>query len=297
MLSANIPMTHLDSIDIVRRKAAIGAALLAAVVVASPADRAYPQGRLDAAYTATLAGIPVGKGRWTIEIGEDKYTASATGATSGLLRVFASGEGTSSARGSVVNGNLVPGNFAATITFDKLTEEFIVGMSAGVVKEVSITPAPQPNPEQVPLTDAHRHGVLDPMTASLIRVAGNAGLTSPDSCRPKLAVFDGRMRYDLQLEFKRVDYVKAEKGYAGPVAVCAVYFHPIAGHNPHRAGMKYLMSAREMEMWLAPIAGTRIVVPYRVMVPTPIGPGILHATEFVTVALPPRATAATAKTP
>jgi hypothetical protein len=36
-------------------------------------------------------------------------------------------------------------------------------------------------------------------------------------CRHTLAIFDGRMRYDLQLAFKRMDTVKAEKGYAGPV--------------------------------------------------------------------------------
>ena len=49
-------------------------------------------------------------------------------------------------------------------------------------------------------------------------------------------------------------------------------------------------------MWLAPIAGTRIVVPFRVSVPTPIGVGIMQATEFVTASQPPRAAVgATAK--
>ena len=48
-------------------------------------------------------------------------------------------------------------------------------------------------------------------------------------------------------------------------------------------------------MWLAPIAGTRIVVPFRVSVPTPIGVGIMQATEFVSVSQPPHATGATAK--
>ena len=43
------------------------------------AERANAQGRLDAQYEATLAGISVGKGSWTIEIGDDTFSASASG--------------------------------------------------------------------------------------------------------------------------------------------------------------------------------------------------------------------------
>jgi hypothetical protein len=49
---------------------------------------ASAQGRLDAHYEATLSGIPVGKGSWTIEIGDDAFSASAQGGSSGLLKAF-----------------------------------------------------------------------------------------------------------------------------------------------------------------------------------------------------------------
>jgi hypothetical protein len=94
-------------------------------------------------------------------------------------------------------------------------------------------------------------------------------------------VFDGRARYDLQLVYKRIEQVKAETGYDGPVVVCAVYFKPIAGFVLSRTAVKYLMRQRDMEAWLAPLAGTRVVVPYRVSVPTPIGLAVLQATDFV----------------
>src|SRR5262245_59328223 len=58
------------------------------------------QGKLDARYTVTLAGLPIGRGAWVIDIGEESFTASASGATSGLLQVFASGHGQSASRGS-----------------------------------------------------------------------------------------------------------------------------------------------------------------------------------------------------
>ncbi len=106
-------------------------------------------------------------------------------------------------------------------------------------------------------------------------------------------MFDGRVRYDLRSEFRRMETVKAEKGYAGPAVVCAVYFTPISGYVPDRPAIKYLMTLRDAEVWLAPIAGTRVLVPFRFSMPTPLGPGLLQATEFVSVALPPRRSAKT----
>ena len=70
-------------------------------------------------------------------------------------------------------------------------------------------------------------------------------------------------------------------------------YKPIAGHRPERPGIKYLVETREMEMWLAPISGTRLLVPFRFSVPTPFGLGVLQATYFV--AQPTRAAATPAK--
>jgi hypothetical protein len=46
-----------------------------------------------------------------------------------------------------------------------------------------------------------------------------------------------------------------------------------------------------MEVWLAPVANTRVMVPYRVSIPTPVGQGVMQATQFISVATP-RAAAA-----
>jgi hypothetical protein len=268
---------------------------IAITLVASPPAQA--QGKLEASYLATLAGIPIGKGRWTIDIAEDRFTTTASGATAGLLRVFTSGEGSSTARGVMAAGKPVPTNFTASVTADKSIEEFRMILNAGDVKDVSVVPPPQPNPERVPLTEAHRRGVMDPMSASLIPVPGKANPMNPEACQRTLAVFDGRMRYDLRLVYKRVDEIRPDKGYSGPSVVCAVNFVPLAGHNPQRSAIKYLVSLRDMEMWLAPIAGTRVVVPFRLSIPTPIGLGIMQATEFVSVSHPAPAATASSKTP
>jgi hypothetical protein len=256
---------------------------------------AFAQGKLDAKYVATLAGVPIGKGAWVVDIADDHFTAAASGMTTGLLRVFATGEGTGASHGRVRGADILqPTVYASTVNTEKRTEEVRIGLANGTIKEFTVDPPTIPNPARVPLTDAHRRGVVDPMSATLIRVPGTADPVSPEACHRTLPMFDGRMRFDLQLSFKRIEHVHADKGYQGPVAVCGVQFVPLAGHIPDRAAIKYLMAERDMEMWLAPIAGTRIVVPFRMSLQTPLGQGVLEATQFVTTAGPPRLAPATA---
>jgi hypothetical protein len=249
---------------------------------------ATAQGRLDAQYEATLAGLPVGKGAWTIEIADDQFSAAAAGGTAGLLKSFAGGSGTGASQGRVVNGALVATAYQASTTTSKKTENIHMVLANGNIREFGIEPEPPVDPDRIPVTEAHRRGVFDPMTGSMLRVPGAGDPVSPEACHASTAVFDGRMRYDLKLDFKRMETVKAERGYQGPVVVCAVYFTPLSGYIPDRAVIKYLTAQRNIEIAFAPVAGTRILVPFRMKIPTPLGPAMLEATQFITTATPPR---------
>jgi hypothetical protein len=250
-------------------------------------DAAFAQGRLEAQYEASLAGIPVGKGAWNIEISDDSYAASAVGGTTGILKTIANGSGSGEAQGRIVNGALVPANYKASTTTSRKSETIHITLAGGNVKEFGIDPEPPVDADRIPVTEAHKKGVLDPMTSSLVRVPGNGDPVSPEACRGSAAVFDGRLRYDLKLDFKRMETVKSDRGYHGPVVVCAVYFSPIAGYIPDRPVIKYLAGARNIEIAFAPLAGTRVLVPYRMVIPTPLGTAMLEATQFLTQAVPP----------
>jgi hypothetical protein len=275
------------------RAALVPAGLLAIATLLGCAVPAAAQGKLDAKYEASLAGIPVGKGGWSIEISDDSYSAAAQGGTSGLLKAFAGGSGTGSSAGRVVAGSLVPSTYNATTTSSKKSEAIRMVLTSGYVKEFAIEPEPPVDPDRLPITDAHRRNVLDPMTGSLLRVPGTGDVLAADSCRTGTAIFDGRMRYDLKLDYKRMENVKAEKGYHGQAVVCALYFTPVSGFIPDRAAIKYLAAQRNIEVWFVPIAGTRVLVPFKVTVPTPLGTAALEATEFVTTAAPPKTAAKT----
>ncbi len=266
----------------------IAAVCVMAALAVDAGHVAAAQAHLEAEYTATLAGLPIGRGTWAIEIADDQYTAAASGATSGLLRIFTGARGTGASRGSFNGDQTMPTTYVATIDYERgKIDDVRMALAGGNVKDLFADPPLYPHPDRIPVSDADRRGVVDPMSSTINRVGGNGDPVSPQACGRKVAVFDGRVRYDLRSEFKRIEMVKAERGYQGPAAVCAVYFEPISGYVPDRAVIKYLVALRDAEVWLAPIAGTRVLVPFRFSMPTPLGLGVLQATQFVSA--PPAA--------
>jgi hypothetical protein len=265
---------------------------VAAIAGGTP-HQAAADARLEAEYTASIAGIPIGHGNWIVEISEDQYTAAASGTTTGIIKFFTGAHGTSAAHGNVTGGQPVPTSYATTISWDRKVDDVRMALTGGNVTDYTVEPPLPPAPDRIPVTDADRRGVFDPMTSMLNSVAGSGDPISPETCNRKVAVFDGRVRYDLHSEFKRMETVKAEKGYQGPAVVCAVYFTPVSGYVPNRPAIKYLVTLRDAEVSLAPIAGTRVVVPFRFSMPTPLGTGLLQATEFVSVMQPPHPQAKT----
>jgi hypothetical protein len=262
-----------------------------AVFTADASRSVRAQGRLDAEYVATLAGIPIGHGNWVVEISDNAYTAAASGATAGLLKIFSGAHGSGAARGTVTKGQPAPTSYAATIIDGHHIDEVRIALANGNVTDYTAEPPLAPLPDLIPVTDADRRGVVDPMTSALISVGSNGDPVNPAACNRKSSVFDGRVRYDLHSEFKRMEMVRADEGYQGPAVVCALYFRPISGYVPDRAAIKYLVALRDAEVWLAPIAGTRVLVPFRFSLPTPLGLGVLQAKRFVSVAEPSNALA------
>jgi Protein of unknown function (DUF3108) len=250
-----------------------------------PAD-CNAQGKLDARYTASLAGLPIGRGAWVIDVGDDQYTAAASGVTAGILSVFASGRGSGASRGHVRGDGLSPNTYASSITSGNQTEEMRVALTNGAVKDATITPPTPFNPDRLPLSEANKHGVIDPMSGVLMLPPGNGNPLAPEACRHTIPMFDGRMRFDLHMTFRRMDVVRAAKGYQGPAVVCLVQFAPVAGYVPDRPAVKYLVAQRDIEVYLAPLMGTRILVPFKLTVPTPLGQGVIEATQFVSTPTP-----------
>jgi hypothetical protein len=259
------------------------------------AGHTQAQGRMDAKYQVTLSGIVIGKGGWTVVIGDKDYSGATSGGTTGLVKAIGGGHGTGSVTGKMLAGRLSPDAYLSSVFYGKKNETIRIAFAADHVTASAIEPEPPPTPDRIPVTDAQRHGVTDPMSGVMFAVPGKDELPNPQGCAVKAAIFDGRMRYDLQLAFKAMETVTLANGTKLPTVVCSVSFKPLSGYVPSRAAIKYLTKRQDMDVALAPIAGTRVMVPVRLRIPTPIGPGVVQATEFNTlaqpqVAKPPQAT-------
>ncbi len=275
---------------IYRPQFAVLRAAALALPIAGAAGAAQADSRLDAHYRMSVAGIAIGRSEISAVIGSADYASSAGGRASGLLRVLVTGEGSVNARGAIVDGRLAPASFTSTTKGEDETAAVRMTLEGGDVKELAAQTR-APDADRVPVSADDRKGVVDPLTALLIPVDGDGDLIAAPACRRTLPIFDGRRRYDLALSFKRIDRVKAAKGYAGPAVVCAVAFRAIAGHRTDSALVKYLAGGRDIELTLAPIAGTRLLAPFRLAIVNMLGDIVIEATAFETTTTAPAAPA------
>jgi len=198
------------------------------------------------------------------------------------MRAFADGHGTAAVRGSIAGGKLVPQTYAMTAQSKKEADEVRMSMANGTVRDFSAVPPLEPEKDRVQITEAHRKGVLDPLSAALFIVPGTGDVLGPEACNRTLAIFDGRYRSEVELTFVRIDKVSGAKGYAGPAVLCTAKYRPIAGHRTSRMPDRYARGNEPIRVWLAPIAGTRGLFPYRASVGTILGSAVLQATAFKT---------------
>jgi hypothetical protein len=261
----------------------------ALVLVAATAWQAcaHAQGKIDATYTITFARISVGNATMAADLKENDYTIVATASAGGVMRILVNGEASLATHGIVKDGRPEPRSFTSRIMSEDASEDVTMSLEAGNVTELAVRPPA--DSAGVQATEADRQGIIDPLTAMLIP-AGTAGENlSQAACQRTLPIFDGRHRYDLKLAFKRMDKVAAGKGYAGPAIVCALQYQPIAGHRASTPLVKYLSEGREMEIVLAPIAGTRVLAPFRLSVASMLANLVIAADRFEVAAQVPAA--------
>lgn len=272
-------------------------AILAGVATIASGALAHADGRLEARYRMSLGGLELGRASFLLEVNDSSYTASGSARVTGMLQAVSSGRGSAGARGLVARGALSPQSFAMDAESDKKAEAIRLVIAANAVKDLSVEPPVRASPDRIPISDADKKGVLDPMTAALVLVEGKDDPVSATACDRTLSIFDGRQRYDLTLSYVRTDLVRADRGYQGPAVVCRVGYKPISGHKPNRSGVKYMMQNKDVYVWLAPVAGTRVLVPFKVSVATTLGAAEMEAISFQSEAVGPQPASATRKQP
>lgn len=255
-------------------------AAMVGVGLFASAGPALADGQLEAKYALSLAGVEVGRADVTVNATDAGYDILGTGRVTGILRAVSSGKGSVAARGGMAAGKSVPRLFVVSARADGKDELIKFAITDNVVKDLDVAPPPKPYPDRVEITDAHLVNVTDPLTGAFVSVPGKADMLSAAACDRTVPVFDGRQRYDIVLSFERVEDVKIEKGFSGKAVVCQVRYVPVAGHRPTRSTVKYMQENKDMHVWLVPIAGTRLMAPFKVEVATLVGTVLFEATSF-----------------
>jgi hypothetical protein len=245
-------------------------------LLALPAAPAW-SATLNAEYSLRVSGIPIGSARLAVTSEQDRYTIKASGEAKGLARIFSDGEAAGQASGQRSGGHVTPARYSHEWTEDGEKEEVDLGFQDNRVASVAIAPEPKRKRKVVPLTEEHKAGVLDPLSAAIFPVEHEG----PEVCDRTLPLFDGHTRFDLHLAFSRVETVKGPEGsYSGPAYVCSVRYRAVAGHRPGRKSVTYMEANKDIEVWMAPVATSGLMAPVELRVRTRAGMLVMQARKF-----------------
>jgi hypothetical protein len=232
-------------------------------------------------YDLSLIGLPIGQATLAGNADPGTYRLELTARLTGLASVVSGGKGVAVASGTGLPSRVLPNSYQLSVSGSGPLQSIKVNLSNGNVTSIAIDPPLEPRPDRIPVTEQHKRGVLDPVSAFLMPVPGRGPVLDPSSCNRTLAVFDGGGRFDVALKFKETTTLKL-RGYDGPALLCEVRYTPIAGHRAERRAVQFMADNRDIQVWLIPVGGSRLLVPARIMLRTLIGMLAIDARRMTT---------------
>lgn len=174
-------------------------------------------------YRATIAGLPIGEGLLSAQIGEGRYSARVDGSISipGISNGF-----DAKASGSLCETRLLPASFQAK-TSGRENRTIAVTFAGDRAVRTIVTPefSEAERQERIPLEPEHRIDVLDPLSAMLTQFLRASRGGNP--CEGISRVFSGQSRFDVEL---------GGGGSGSGEIICRATWRPIAGHKKPSSG-------------------------------------------------------------
>jgi len=254
-----------------------------------PGEGAYAENSLSTAnkivavYRVNLGAFNLGNFRLTTVFRGDDYEMRGEGRFTILEGLIYEWKGVTASAGRVTSEGPEPAMYALSYSDGAKTGERLrMTFGDGGVRQVSIVPNRRPGPRTIPVTPEQLEGVLDPMSGAFLVAKSSNPNGDLKVCYQTVPVFDGRQRFNLVLTPKKAVTVKKNgpASYAGPAVICRVKFIPIAGYQPDNPAIKLMSRSNEIEVWLIPVRRTQMYVPYRIVLPTPVGYGTALVTSI-----------------
>lgn len=270
---------------------ALGSAALAALVPLSPLATAAPSPtgvspvRVDASYKITLNGFDLGTFRFKSNVGRTSYTLDTDVQISALLGVF-HWKGVTHSSGTLKAKAPKPADFRFDYESSVRNGSVTMGFDQNGIDRLTVLPVTLEAADTVPLTRSHLSNVFDPLSAIMAITHTDA----PSPCGRKVAIFDGKQRFDIDLRYAREIPVEGVKGETA--IVCRVKYMPIAGYRPSEE-TRQLAASNDIEIAFRVVPAAKLMLPQSVSVPTAAGEARINL-ERVNIELPERGQVASA---
>jgi hypothetical protein len=225
-------------------------------------------------YAIYFNGFDIGAVRIDQRTAGRTYSASSHVEISALLGAFR-WKGVTRTAGTLSANAIEPTGYDFQYEGTSKSGAVRMGFTKGTVTSLTALPETIDPPDLVPLKAAHIKSVIDPLSAV---VAVSRPAAQP--CGRKLAVFDGKQRFDIALVQSRREAVPAGRnGATVEGIVCRVKYTPIAGYRA-TSDTQALADSTGIEVTFRPVAEAGLWAPYRVAIPTIAGSVALEATRY-----------------
>lgn len=255
----------------------IVAANLVAAHTASAATAASPI-TLKATYSIGFGVATIGKANVEARFTDRGYAAAITGATYGIVRLVSDSSASLNGNGRLATNAVYPNRYSLDTNEDGFRTQVRMGLRNGAVTDLSAAPQPVQASDRVPLTAGHKQNVVDPVGAFIVSLDPGSPPDGVKACNRTVRVFDGWQRYDVRLTYKETR--PATGPYNGDIFVCTARYVPVAGYRTSLESVQYMAANKRLEISLAPIKGTGVWVPYRILIGTKFGDLTINATNF-----------------
>ncbi len=246
-----------------------GLASLAGLVAGSGAPVAAESwpANVRALYEISFNGIAVGSFEFQSQAESHSYTLTGNAHLSVLLGAF-SWAGSTRSFGTIVNQAPKPASFTFDFKSNLRAGSTKIGFADDAVSNIMNVPPMVTSAPIIPLREHHLKGVVDPLSA-IMMLSRN---TAADPCDRRIAIFDGKERFDLLFSRKGQMRVteQAPSGQPGVAHVCRVRYLPIAGHKID-GDTKFMAANDAIEVALRPVPSANVFVPYQISIPTMAG--------------------------
>ncbi|MEM8852225.1 MAG: DUF3108 domain-containing protein [Pseudomonadota bacterium] len=234
---------------------------------AAPTAIASSKVTVDANYEISIAGWAIAKASLDFSMSGDRYEADLFMRPKGVAKIVTAVRTSVQAEGRVKGGKVLPTRY--NVKADETRRPVRVNMTlrSGNVSKLNARPKLKKLDGRVPITNAHRRSIVDPLSSGLLPIRTANGR---DACDRTLNIFDGWTRYDVRLYYKGTRSVST-KGYRGKAVVCGARWIPVAGHRPHKKEVRYLANNKRLEMTVIPLPAAGVAIPYSVSIGTPNG--------------------------